>query len=171
MKRAYPCWAALFLLLLAGPRALALDDLAASIKQILDQRGDDFAALRKDPRGSGDETAYASTVILSGAMQCYIARTAKPHYSDECDIMETKNRATLNTKYSQYVKALRDASPASWISWTEHTGKPMGETTYDGPDRLHPAAATHWILEGMNMDWYDLSVTFYGEGYTLTQPK
>lgn len=171
MKRAYPCWAALFLLLLAGPRALALDDLAASIKQILDHRGDDFAALRKDPHGSGDETAYASTVILSGAIQCYIAQTAKPHYSNECDILETKNRATLNTKYSRYVKALRNASPASWTNWTEHSGKPMGETTYDGPDRLHPAVAVHWVLEGMNRDWYDLSVTFYGEGYTLRQPK
>jgi len=171
MKREYPCWAALFLLLLAGPRARALDDLTASIKQILDHRGDDFASLRQDPHGSGDETAYGSTVILSGAMQCYIAQTAKPHYSNECDILETKNRATLNTKYAQYVKALRDASPTSWINWTEHSGQPMGETTYDGPDRLHPAAAVQWVLEGMNMDWYDLSVTFYGEGYTLTQPK
>ena len=173
MKRAYPCWAALLLLLLlpAGPHALAMDDLAASIKQILDYRSDDFASLRKDPRGSGDETAYASTLMLPSAMQCYITQTAKPHYSNECDILETKNRATLNTKYSQYVKALRDASPASWTNWTEHSGKPMGETTYDGPDRLHPAAAVRWVLEGMNRDWYDLSVTFYGEGYTLTQPK
>jgi hypothetical protein len=171
MKRAYPCWAALFLVLLAGPCVFALDDLAASMKQILDHRGDDFAALRKDPHGSGDETAYASKVILPGAMQCYTAQTAKPHYSNECEVLETKNRATLNTKYRQYVKALRDASPASWTSWTEHPAKGMGESTYEGPDRMHPAAAVHWVLEGMNMDWYDLSVTFYGEGYTLAEPK
>ncbi len=171
MKRTYPCLAALFLVLLAGPGLLALDDLAASMKQILDQRSDDFASLRKDPHGSGDETAYASSVILSGAMQCYIAQTAKPHYSDECDVMETKNRATLDAKYRQHVKALHNASRASWITWTEHSGKPMGESTYEGPDRLHPAAAVHWVLEGMNLDWYDLSVTFYGEGYTLSEPK
>jgi hypothetical protein len=171
MKRAYPCWAALFSVLLAGTGAFALDDLAVSMKQFLDHRGDDFAALRKDPHGSGDETAYASKVILSGAMQCYIAQTAKPHYSNECDIMETKYRATLNTKYRQYVKALRDASPSSWATWTEHPSKAMGESTYEGPDRMHPAASVRWVLEGMNLDWYDLSVTFYGEGYTLTEPK
>jgi hypothetical protein len=171
MKRAYPFWAALFLALLAGPGAMALDDLSASMKQFLDHRGDDFASLRKDPHGSGDETAYASSVILSGAMQCYIAQTAKPHFSNECDVMETKSRATLNAKYRLYVKALRDASPASWTTWTDHPAKAMGELTYEGPDRSHPAAAVHWVLEGMNMDWYDLSVTFYGEGYTLSEPK
>jgi hypothetical protein len=171
MKRAYLCWPALCLVLLAVPGAFALDDLAASVKQFLDHRGDDFASLRKDPHGSGDETAYASSVILFGAKQCYIAQTAKPHYSNECEVMETKNRATLNVKYRQYVKALRDASPASWTSWTDHPAKGMGESTYGGPDRLHPAAAVHWVLEGMNMDWYDLSVTFYAEGYTLTKPK
>lgn len=171
MKRAFPCWAALFLVVLAGSIVFALDDLAASIKQILDHRGDDFASLRKDPHGSGNETAYASSVILSGAMQCYIAQTAKPHYSDECDVLETKNRATLNAKYRLYLKALRDASPASWISWTEHPAKAMGESTYEGPDRSHPAAAVHWVLEGMNQDWYDLSVTFYGEGHTIAEQK
>ena len=171
MKRAYPFWAALFLALLAGPGAMALDDLSASMKQFLDHRGDDFASLRKDPHGSGDETAYASSVILSGAMQCYIAQTAKPHFSNECDVMETNSRATLNAKYRLYVKALRDVSRASWSSWTEHPTKGMGESTYEGPDQLHPAAAVHWVLEGMNMDWYDLSVTFYGEGYTITEPK
>ena len=171
MKRLNAFYAALLLVLLAGPGMFALDDLAASMKQILDHRGDDFASLRKDPHGSGDETAYASSVILPGAMQCYIAQTAKPHYSNECDVLETKNRGTLTAKYRQMVKALRDLSPASWTSWTEHPGKPMGESTYVGPDRLHPAAAVHWVLEGMNLDWYDLSVTFYGEGYTLTEPK
>jgi len=103
MKRANRCWAALFWVLLAGPGLFALDDLTASIKQILDHRGDDFASIRKDPRASGDATAYASSVTLPGAMPCYIAQTAKPHYSNECDVMETKNRATLNTKYRQYV--------------------------------------------------------------------
>ncbi len=156
MKRAYSSRTVLFLVLLAGPGVFALDDPAASMKQILDHRGDDFATLRKDPHGSGDETAYASTVTLPGAMQCYIAQTAKPHFSDECDVMETKNHDTLIAKYRLYVKALRDASPASWSTWTEHSGKPVGEATYDGPDRLHPAAAVHWVLEGMNMNWYDL---------------
>lgn len=171
MKRAYPSWAAFFLALLAGPGVFALDDLTASIKQILDHRSDDFASIRKDPHGSGDATAYASSVTLPGAMPCYIAQTANPHYSNECDVMETKNRATLNTKYKQYVKAIRDASPASWTNWTEHSGKPMGESTYIGPNRLHPAAAVRWVLEGMNMDWYDLSVTFYAEGYTLPEAR
>jgi hypothetical protein len=159
------------LLLLAASGLFAGDDLAGLMKQILDQRKGDFASLRKDPHGSGDETAYASMVILPGAMQCYIAQTAKPHYSNECDVLETKNRATLTAKYSQFVKALRAASPASWTSWTDHRGKSMGETTYFGTDQSHPAAAVHWVLEGMNLDWYDLSVTFYGEGYTLPQPK
>ncbi len=171
MKRLNAFCAALLLVLLAGPGMFALDDLGASMKQILDHRGDDFASLRKDPHGSGDETAYASSVILPGAMQCYIAQTAKPHYSNECDVLETKNRGTLTAKYRQMVKALREVSPASWTSWTGHPGKPMGESTYVGPDRLHPAAAVHWVLEGMNLDWYDLSVTFYGEGYTLAEPK
>jgi hypothetical protein len=171
MKQVYPCLAALFLALLAGSCVFALDDLTASIKQILDHRGDDFASIRKDPRGSGEATAYASSVTLPGAMPCYIAQTAKPHYSNECDVMETKNRATLNAKYRQYVKALREASPASWTNWTEHSGKPMGESTCTGPDRLHPAAAVRWVLEGMNMDWYDLSVTFYAEGYKPTEAK
>lgn len=171
MKRSHPSWAALFLIFLAGPGLFALDDLTASIRQILDHRGEDFASIRKEPRGSGDATAYASSVTLPGAMPCYIAQTVKPHYSNECDVMETKNRATLNAKYRQYVKALREASPASWTNWTEHSGKPMGESTYTGPDRLHPAAAVRWVLEGMNMNWYDLSVTFYAEGYTLTEAK
>jgi hypothetical protein len=171
MKRAYLSWPALFLVLLAVSGAFALDDLAASMKQFLDQRSNDFAALRKDPHGSGDETAYASSVTLSGAKQCYIAQTAKPHYSNECEVLETKNRATLNAKYRLHVKALRDASPASWTAWTDHPAKGMGESTYEGPDRMHPAAAVHWVLEGMNMDWYDLSVTFYAEGYTRTEPK
>ena len=104
-------------------------------------------------------------------MQCYIARTSKPHFSNECDMLETKSRATLTSKYKQYVKALQDASPASWMSWTEHPGKSMGESTYFGPDRSHPAAAVHWVLEGMNRDWYDLSVTFYGDGYTMPEQK
>lgn len=171
MKRASPSWAAFFLALLAGPGVFALDDPTASIKQILDHRSDDFASIRKDPHGSGDATASASSVTLPGAMPCYIAQTANPHYSNECDVMETKNRATLNTKYKQYVKAIRDASPAFWTNWTEHSGKPMGECTYIGPNRLHPAAAVRWVLEGMNMAWYDLSVTFYAEGYTLPEAR
>jgi len=171
MKQPNAFWASLLLLLLTAPSLFAADTLSSLMKQILDQRNDDFASLRKDPHGSGDDTAYASTVILPGAMQCYIAQTAKPHYSNECDVLETKNRSTLTAKYSQFVKALRDASPASWNAWTDHPGKSMGESTYFGADRSHPAAAVHWVLEGMNLDWYDLSVTFYGEGYTLPQPK
>ena len=159
------------MVLLASSGLFALDDLAAKIKQILNQRGDDFAAIRKDPHGAGDETSYTSAVSLPGAKQCYIAPTSKPHFSNECDMLETKSRPVLTTKYKQYVKALQEASPASWTSWIEHPGKSMGESSYVGPDRSHPAAAVHWVLEGMNMDWYDLSLEFYGEGYTLTEQK
>lgn len=171
MKQRNAIWAALFFFFLANPGLFALDDLTARIKQFLDQREDGFAAIRKDPHGAGDDITYTSVLSLPGAMQCYIARTSKPHYSNECDMLETKSRATLAAKYEQYVKALQGASPASWMSWTERRGKAMGESTYFGPDRSHPAAAVHWVLEGMNMDWYDLSVTFYGEGYALTERK
>ncbi len=171
MKQRNTIWPALFFFFLANPGLFALDDLTARIKRLFDQRADDFAAIRKDPHGAGDDTTYTSVLSLPGGMQCYIARTSKPHFSNECDMLETKSSATLASKYKQYVKALQDASPASWTSWTAHPGKSMGESTYFGPDRAHPAAAVHWVLEGMNMDWYDLSVTFYGEGYTLPEQK
>jgi hypothetical protein len=169
MKRRNLFWAALLLLFLANARLIALDNLTAKMKQILDQRTDDFAAIRVDPHGTGDETTYTSALSLPGAKQCYIARTSKPHFSNECDMLETKSRAVLTAKYKLYVKALQDTAPSSWAMWTEHPGKSMGESTYFGPDRSHPAAAVHWMLEGMNLDWYGLSVAFYGDGYTLIE--
>ncbi|MGD0909000.1 MAG: hypothetical protein ABSA96_15570 [Candidatus Acidiferrales bacterium] len=165
MKRPFVFWAGLFSMLVAGPGLLALDQISGAMKQILDHRGDDFASIRKDPQGSGDETVYSSTVLVPGAMKCYVALTAKPHYSNDCGVLETKNHAVLSAKYKNYVKALHEASPASWATWTKSTTKPAGEYTFTGPDKEHPAAAVHWALEGMNMDWYDLSVTFYAEGY------
>ena len=171
MKRRNIFWAALLLFFLANARLIALDDLTARMKQILDHRADDFAAIRADPHGAGEETSYTSALSLPGAKQCYIARTSKPHFSNECEMLETKSRATLTAKYKQYVKALQEAAPASWTIWTEHPGKSMGESTYVGPDRSHPAAAVHWVLEGMNLDWYDLSVAFYGEGYTFMERR
>ena len=169
MRRPFIFCATLFSILFVGPGLFALDQISSTIKQILDHRSDDFASIRKDPHGAGDETAYGSTLIVSGAKECYITQTAKPHYSNDCGVLETKNRAILTAKYEEYVKSLRDASPATWTSWTQRTTKPPGEFTYTGPDQLHPAAAVHWVLEGMNMDWYDLAVTFYAEGYPVSQ--
>jgi len=171
MRRPIAFWAALVLIFLAGTGLYALDEVSAAMKRILDHRGEDFAVIRKDPHGAADDISYASTLLVPGAKACYIAQTAKPHYSDECDVLETKNRAVLMSKYKQYSKALEGVSPLSWTSWTEHTAKPLGESTYVGPDHSHPAAAVHWALEGMNLDWYDLSVTFYGDGYALADRK
>ena len=51
MKQRNTIWPALFFFFLANPGLFALDDLTAGIKQFLDQRADDFAAIRKDPHG------------------------------------------------------------------------------------------------------------------------
>jgi hypothetical protein len=171
MKRSYLlCGASLFILIVS-PGLSALDELSGTMKQILDHRADDFASIRTNPHASGDETDYISTLIVAGAKQCYITQVAKPWYANSCDVLETKNRAILMAKYKKYVKALQDVSPASWKSWTETTPKPPTESTYLGPDRSHPAAAVRWDLEGMNMDWYNLNVTFYADGYTMTKQQ
>lgn len=171
MKRPFMLWAAVFSILAAGPVALALDELSGPMKQILDHRSDNFSSIRKNPRGDGDEIVYSSAIILPGADKCYIAPTAKPYYSDECSVLETKNHAAVMARYKKMVKALREASPASWMVWTKQSIKPPGESTSLGPDRTHPAASINWALEGMNMDWYDLSVTFYAEGYPADGEK
>lgn len=171
MRRPFLLFGILLCILTASSGLSAIDELSGTIKQILDHRANDFASIRKDPHVAGDETDYMSTLMVAGAKECYITVVSKPRYSDSCDIFETKNRAILIAKYKKYVKALQDASPASWMSWTESTAKPTSETTYVGPDRAHPAATVHWDLEGMNNDWYSLSVMFYADGYTPTKPK
>jgi hypothetical protein len=153
-------------ILAAGSVVLALDPVSGAMKQILDHRSENFASIRKDPQGSGDDIVYVSSVVIPGAMKCYVAPTAKLHYSNDCSVLETKNHAVLAARYKKYVQSLHDASPASWTTWRKTTTKPAGEFTFTGPDKDHPAAAVHWVLEGMNTDWYDLSVTFYAEGYT-----
>ena len=171
MKRLCLSCGTLLCILTVSAGLFALDELSGSMKQILDRRANDFASIRKEPFTVGDDTNYKSTLLVAGAMGCYITPVARSVYSDSCDIIETKDRATLTTKYKRYVKALHDASPASWMSWTENTAKPASEATYFGPDRSHPAAAVRWDLGGMNMDWYNLAVTFYASGYTMTKQQ
>jgi hypothetical protein len=171
VRRLFLLFGTLLCILTASAGLSALDELSGTIKQILDHRANDFASIRKDPHVAGDETDYMSTLMVAGAKECYITVVAKPRYSDSCEISETKNRAILTARYKKYVKALLDASPASWMSWTESTAKPAKESTYIGPDRAHPAAAVRWDLEGMNNDWYSLSVTFYADGYTMTKTQ
>ena len=124
MRRPFLLFGTLLCILTASAGLSALDELSGTIKQILDHRANDFASIRKDPHVAGDETDYMSTLMVAGAKECYITVVAKPRYSDSCDIFETKNRAILTAKYKKYVKALQDASPASWMSWTESTAKP-----------------------------------------------
>ena len=169
MRRPYLLYGMLLCILAVSASLSALDELSGTMKQILDHRANDFASIRKDPHVTGDETDYTSTLMVAGAKECYITQTAKPRYSDSCYVFETKNRAAVTARYKKYVKALQDASPSSWTSWTESTSKPASESAYFGPDRSHPAASVHWDLEGMNMDWYNLSVTFYADGYTMTK--
>lgn len=167
-------WGALVGILMIGSGLVAADEVSGSIsgtmKKILDHRSDDFASIRQKGEAA-DQTDFKSTLTVAGAKECYISLTASPRYSDSCSVLETKNRATLTLKYKAYVKSLQGISHPSWTSWTEHTSKPEGDATYIGPDRAHPAAAVHWVLEGMNMDWYDLSVTFYSDGYTFTKQQ
>jgi hypothetical protein len=171
VRRSFLLFGTVLCILTASAGLSALDEVSGTIKQILAHRANDFASIRKDPHVAGDETDYMSTLMVAGAKECYITVVAKPRYSDSCDVFETKNRAILTARYKKYVKALLDASPASWMNWTESTVKPAKESTYIGPDRAHPAAAVRWDLEGMNNDWYNLSVTFYADGYTTTKPQ
>lgn len=150
---------------IAGSILFAANDVSATLKKMLDQRANDFAAIRTSPHDMGGSTQYMSTLKLPGADECYIAPAEKPHYTDECSVAESKNRAAVLSKYNQYIKALRGVAPASWITWTEKSANPAGEDTYIGPDRTHPAATVRWNIEGMNSNYYLLTVKFFGEGY------
>jgi hypothetical protein len=149
----------------------AADDLSSAMKQILDHRTGAFSSIRKDPRGSGDDTMYTSTISLPGTTECYISKNEKTGLTDSCDVVETKKRAILVAQYKKYIKALRDATPPSWITWTVTTTEPTGEQTYIGPDNTHPAATVKWALEGMNKNFYELTVTFYADGYAMEKSK
>ena len=142
------------------------DAVSSAMKKILDSRKDDFASIRTKPHDASGDTIYMSSVLVPDAKECYIQPESKPHYSDSCDVMESHNRAAVMAKYASYLKDLKAISPASWTTWTEKKSKPNGEETFLGPDHAHPAASVRWIVEGMNADYYLLSVTFYAEGYT-----
>jgi hypothetical protein len=152
------------LLLLLAPQISAADEVSRAIKQILDHRANDFASIRKDPQDAYGETDYKSTVVVPAAMECYIRIELKPHYADSCDVAESKNRALVMGKYAKYVKDLLGVAPATWVHWTEQSTKPAGEKTYVGPDRAHPAAMAGWLVEGMNANFFLLTVTVYAEG-------
>jgi hypothetical protein len=159
------CIAATFLLISFAPgTSFAADDISRTMKQIIDHRSDDFAAIRKNPQDAYGETDYKSTVAIPGATECYIRVEMKPRYADSCDVAESKNRALLLAKYASYAKELRSVMPPAWISWTEPRTKPTGERTYVGPDRSHPAAMVGWVVEGMNANFFLLTVTVYAEG-------
>lgn len=149
----------------AASTLFAADQVSATLKKMLDQRANDFAAIRTSPHDMGGSTQYMSTLKLPGADECYIAPVEKPHYTDECSVAESKDRAAVVAKYNQYIKALRGVAPTSWITWTEKSANPTAEDTYIGPDRTHPAATVRWNIEGMNSNYYLLTVKFFGEGY------
>ncbi len=158
-------------ILVVGPNLLAAGDLSGAMKQILEHRTGAFSSIRKDPRGSGDDTMYTSTISLPGTTECYISKNEKTGFTDSCDVVETKKRAVLVAQYKKYIKALRDAAPSSWITWTVTTTEPAGEQTHIGPDNAHPAATVKWALEGMNKNFYELTVTFYADGYAMEKSK
>jgi hypothetical protein len=157
---------AVILAVLSASTAPAADDVSGAMKKILESRHDDFAAIRTKPHDASGETVYMSTVVIPDAKECYIQPAAKPHYSDSCDVMESHNKAAVLGKYARFVKDVKALGPATWIIWTEKKSKPSGEETFFGPDHGHPAASVRWIVEGMNADYYLLSVTFYAEGYS-----
>ncbi len=162
-------WAAAPLLIvlsgLSRVQLRAADEISRAMKQILDHRADDFALIRTDPHDGYGEIDYTSTITVPGAKECYIRQEIKPRYANSCDVTESKNRPVVIAQYAKFVKELRAAAPAPWIAWTEQKDKPSGERTYVGPDHLHPAAVVGWVVEGMNANYYLLSVTFYAEGY------
>jgi hypothetical protein len=143
----------------------AVDEVSHAMKQLLDSRKDDFASIRKDPHGYAGETTYMSSVLIPGAKQCYIQPESKPHYSDSCDVAESHNRAAVMAKYAEYLKDLKSVSSADWSTWTEKRSKPGGEETFIGPDHEHPAASVRWMVEGMDANYYLLTVTVYADGY------
>lgn len=165
MRQRRHFWTAtLLMLLLPASPLFPADEVSRSMKQILDHRADDFASIRKNPQDAYGETDYKSSVVVPAATACYIRQAMKPRYADSCDVAESKNRALVLAKYATYVKDLRAVAPASWISWTEPRTKPSGERTYVGPDRSHPAAMVGWVVEGMNANFFLLTVTVYAEG-------
>ena len=158
---------AILLVPLASSPLIAADEVSRAIKQMIDHRADDFASIRKDGQEAYGETDYKSSVVVPPAKECYIRQEMKPRYADSCDVAESKNRALVLGKYATYVKELRASAPASWISWTEPRTKPTGERTYVGPDRSHPAAMVGWVVEGMNANFFLLTVTVYAEGSVM----
>jgi hypothetical protein len=151
--------------ILSASAIFAADEVSHAMKQILDSRKDDFAAIRKNPHQSAGETSYMSSVVIPTAKECYIQPESKPHYSDSCDVLESHNRTMVMAKYTQYLQDLKSVSPADWSTWTEKKSKPGGEETFIGPDHEHPAASVRWVVEGMNADYYLLTVTVFGDGY------
>ena len=163
--RALHMLVAVVLSLFSAAALSAGDEISSAMKQILDQRKNDFASIRKDPHDASGEVDYMSTVVVPGAKRCYIRQDVKPHYSDRCDVAESKNRAAVMAKYATYVKDLKSATATTWTTWTEKKSRPAGEETYMGPDHSHPAASVGWVVEGMNADYYLLSVAFFADGY------
>jgi hypothetical protein len=95
-----------------APTSFAADEISRTMKQIIDHRSDDFAAIRKDPQDAYGETDYKSTVAIPGATECYIRVEMKPRYADSCDVAESKNRALLLAKYASYDQLDRTADQA-----------------------------------------------------------
>ena len=154
----------LFLILSLASPSFPAGEISRAMKRIIDHRADDFAAIRKSPQNAYGETDYKSAVIIPDAKECYIRVGMRPRYADSCDVTESKNRAFVIGKYARYVKDLLSLAPSSWISWTEQQSKPTGEKTFVGPDRSHPVAMVGWVVEGMNANFFLLSVTVYAEG-------
>jgi hypothetical protein len=157
---------AVILTILCASVVPAADEVSSAMKKIFDSRKDDFSAIRTKPHDAAGGTVYMSTVVIPDAKECYIQPEAKPHYSDSCDVMESHNKTAVMGKYARFVKDVKALGPAAWTTWTETKSKPNGEETFIGADRAHPAASVRWIVEGMNADYYLLTVTFYAEGYS-----
>jgi hypothetical protein len=163
-KQSYFLAATILLILLSAAPLYSSNEISRAMKRMIDHRADDFAAIRKDPQDAYGERDYKSSVVVPDAKECYIRVEMKPRYADSCDVAESKNRALVMGKYAAYVKDLRAVTPASWMIWTEPRSKPSGEKTYVGPDRSHPVAMVGWVAEGMNANFFLLSVTVYAEG-------
>jgi hypothetical protein len=163
-KQSYFFAATLLLILLSAAPLLSSNEISRAMKQMIDHRADDFAAIRKDPQDAYGERDYKSSVVVPAAKECYIRVEMKPRYADSCDVAESRNRALVIGKYAAYAKYLRAVTPASWMIWTEPRTKPSGEKTYVGPDRSHPVAMVGWVAEGMNANFFLLTVAVYAEG-------
>jgi hypothetical protein len=166
MRTRHGCSLIAILLAVSCSALSAADDVSSAMKKILDSRKDDFASIRTKPHDASGDTVYMSSVVVPPAKECFVQPESKPHYSDSCDVIESHNRTAVMAKYASYLRDLKAISPAAWTTWTEKKSKPNGEETFLGPDHQHPAASVRWIVEGMNADYYLLSVTFYAEGYS-----